>query len=259
MSLYKTNTRIIARLDIKGPNLIKGVRLEGLRIVGDPNFFAEKYYNSGADELIYMDSVASLYGRNPLGALIEKASRNIFIPITVGGGIRSVQDARDILRSGADKIAINTAAVKNPGLIRQLAESFGSQSIVASIEAKRTDKNGWEVYVEGGREKTGIDVIDWVKFCESEGAGELLVTSIDNEGTRRGFEVDLYQAISKTTSIPMIASGGFGKIDDATEVVEVGRVDAIAIADAVHYNRVSLGDVREGCRQAKLNVRNFVK
>lgn len=259
MSLHKTNTRIIARLDIKGPNLIKGVRLEGLRVVGDPNYFAEKYYKSGADELIYMDSVASLYGRNHLGALIEKASRNIFIPITVGGGIRSVQDARDILRSGADKVAINTAAVKNPGLIKKLAESFGSQSVVTSIEAKKIDENKWEVYIEGGREKTGIDVIDWVKFCESEGAGELLVTSIDNEGTKNGFEVDLYQTISKNTSIPMIASGGFGKVEHALAVVETGGADAIAIADAIHYNRVSLSDVREYCKTEKLNVRNFDK
>ena len=259
MSLYRTNTRIIARLDIKGPNLIKGVRLEGLRVVGEPNAFAEKYYKSGADELIYMDSVASLYGRNHLGALIEKASRNIFIPITVGGGIRSVEDARDILRSGADKVAINTAAVKNPNLINKLAESFGSQSIVSSIEAKRINENTWEVYVEGGREKTGIDVIDWVKFCESEGAGELLVTSIDNEGTRSGFEVDLYETISKNTSIPVIASGGFGRVEHALAAVEVGRVDSIAIADAFHYNRVSLGEVRQYCSDAKLNVRNFDK
>ena len=257
--MHKSNTRIIARLDIKGPNLIKGVRLEGLRVVGDPNFFAGKYYRSGADELIYMDSVASLYGRNHLGSLIEKASRNIFIPITVGGGIRSVEDARDILRLGADKIAVNTAAVKNPGLISQLAESFGSQSIVASIEAKKMEENSWEVYIEGGREKTGIDVIDWVKFCESEGAGELLVTSIDKEGTKTGFEIDLYKTISKNISIPMIASGGFGKVEHALDVVEAGRVDAIAIADAFHFNRVSLGEVREFCRKANLNVRNFDK
>ena len=255
--MVRANTRIIARLDIKGPNLIKGVRLEGLRVVGDPNLFAEKYYKSGADELIYMDSVASLYGRNHLGTLIEKASRNIFIPITVGGGIRSIEDARDILRSGADKVAVNTAAVRNPALIRKLAESFGSQSVVASIEAKKIEAKKWEVYIEGGRERTGIDVIDWIKFCESEGAGELLVTSIDREGTRNGFELDLYKAISRNTSIPMIASGGFGKIEHALEVVEEGSVDAIAIADAFHYNRVLLEDVRKYCRTAKFNVRYF--
>ena len=259
MNLHRTNTRIIARLDIKGPNLIKGVRLEGLRVVGDPNSFAENYYKAGADELIYMDSVASLYGRNHLGKLIESATRNIFIPITVGGGIRSVEDARDILRSGADKVAINTAAVRNPDLIKKLAENFGSQSIVVSIEAKKVDEHSWEVYIEGGRERTGIDVNDWVKFCQSEGAGELLVTSIDNEGTRRGFEVDLYKTISKNTIIPIIASGGFGKVEHALRVVEAGGVDAIAIADAVHYNRVSFGEVRDYCREAKLNVRNFDK
>jgi len=253
----RANTRIIARLDIKGPNLIKGVRLEGLRVVGDPDSFAEKYYKSGADELIYMDSVASLYGRNHLGALIEKASRNIFISITVGGGIRSIEDARDILRSGADKVAVNTAAVRNPALIRKLAESFGSQSVVASVEAKKIEAKKWEVYIEGGRERTGIDVIDWIKFCESEGAGELLVTSIDREGTRNGFELDLYKTISRNTSIPIIASGGFGKMEHAFEVVEEGSVDAIAIADAFHYNRVLLEDVRKYCRTAKLNVRYF--
>ncbi|MBD1171187.1 imidazole glycerol phosphate synthase cyclase subunit, partial [Pelagibacterales bacterium SAG-MED04] len=164
--------RIIPRLDIKGENLIKGIQLEGVRVIGNPNIFAKKYYNNGADELLYMDAVASLYGRNNLKELIKKAVKDVFIPITVGGGIRSIEDAYDILRSGADKIAINTAAVIRPNLIKELSNEFGSQSIVVSIEAKQQSKFDWEVYVESGREKTGIKVFDWIKKAESLGAGE---------------------------------------------------------------------------------------
>ncbi len=166
--------RLIARLDIKGPNLIKGVHLEGLRVIGSPNEFALKYYEQGADELIYMDSVASLYGRNHLGEIIKDAAKNIFIPMTVGGGIRSIEDATEILRSGADKVAINTAAVADPILITKLAQKFGSQCVVLSIEAKRKSSDSWEVLTENGRERSGLDVVEWAKQGSNYGAGEIL-------------------------------------------------------------------------------------
>jgi len=183
------NIRLIARLDIKGPNLIKGINLEGLRIIGSPNEYALRYYLQGADELIYMDCVASLYGRNHLSEIIKAAAHDIFVPITVGGGIRSVDDATKILRAGADKLAINTAAVATPGLITEISRRFGSQCMVLSIEAKQVGQDRWEVYTDNGRERTGLDVVEWAKLGVSMGAGEILLTSVDKEGTRKGFDV----------------------------------------------------------------------
>ena len=168
--------RIISRLDIKNQNLIKGINLEGLRVVGEPNKYALKYYNEGVDEIIFMDVVASLYGRNNLFDIISKASKDIFIPITVGGGIRSIDDAIKAFKSGADKVAVNTAAVENNNLINQLSEKFGSQSIVLSVEAKKIKQDYWEVFTNNGRQETGLNVIEWVKNCENRGAGEILLT-----------------------------------------------------------------------------------
>ena len=175
------NIRLIARLDIKGPNLIKGINLEGLRVIGSPNDFAIKYYKQGIDELIFMDCVATLYGRNHLAELIVKASKETFVPITVGGGIRSTDDVFEILRSGADKVAINTAAILNPNLILEVARCFGSQCMVLSIEAKKIGTNKWEAYTDNGREKTGLDVVSWAKQAVKLGVGEILLTSVDNE------------------------------------------------------------------------------
>ena len=193
--------RMIARLDIKGPNLIKGIHLEGLKIVGNPNEYATKYFNEGADELLLMDSVASYYGRNNLIDVIKKAAENVFIPITVGGGIRSKEDAHKILRNGADKVALNTAAVTNPNLINDLAKIFGSQCIVISIEAKKISNDKWEVFTQNGRNKTGLDVISWVKKVISLGAGEVLLTSIDKDGTK-GFDLDLIKEFQRFVSSP---------------------------------------------------------
>jgi len=226
-----------------------------LRIIGDPNSFAKKYYKEGADELLYMDSVASLYGRNNLRELIFKASKDVFIPITVGGGIRSVNDAKEILRSGADKVAINSAAIKNPKLILDLVNKFGSSTIVISIEAKQISKNKWEVYVEGGREKTGIDVIDWVHKTIKMGVGEILLTSVDREGTRKGYDINLTKLITDISSVPVIASGGMGKIDDIIDVVSEGKADAVSMADVIHYNRLSLKQIRETIIKNKINTR----
>ena len=194
------NVRLIARLDIKGASLIKGIQLEGLRVIGPPSEFANRYYQQGADELIFMDCVASLYGRNHLGGIIKSAVVDIFVPLTVGGGIRSVADASELLRCGADKVAVNTAAVSNPQLISDIAHRFGSQCMVLSIEARKIGLTSWEVLTDGGRERTGLDVVEWVRRAESLGAGEILLTSVDREGTRKGFDLALVKAVSDTFS-----------------------------------------------------------
>ena len=251
------NTRLIARLDIKGSNLIKGIRFEGLRVIGSPNEYALKYYNQGADELLYMDTVASLYGRNHLGEIIKEATKNIFIPITVGGGIRTIEDAREILRSGADKVAVNTAAVKNPNVISEIAREFGSQCMVVSIEAKKLQGDCWEVYTDNGREKTGLDVVEWAKACVNNGAGELLITSVDQEGTRKGFDIGLISAICTEVNVPVIASGGMGTPEHMVIAANSGGADAVAMADILHYQRASIGDIRAIAKAAGIGVRQY--
>lgn len=249
------NVRLIARLDIKGPNLIKGIHLEGLRVVGDPQEFARRYYEAGADELVYMDIVASLYGRNSLTEIAKRAAQDIFIPMTVGGGVRSVDDAKQLLRAGADKVAINTAAIARPELITEISRRFGSQCMVLSIEAKRVGENQWEAYTDNGRERTGLDVLDWArKGCEL-GAGEILLTSVDQEGTRRGFDVALTKAVAGSVPIPVIASGGMGAPEHLVQVVQEGKADAVAMADVLHYNRFSLAQIREAAQAAHIPVR----
>ena len=240
-----SNVRIIPRLDIKGPNLIKGIRLEGLRVIGDPHEYALRYYEAGADELIYMDIVASLYGRNNLSDIISRAANQVFIPITVGGGIRSVDDAKHILRSGADKVAINTAAIARPELITEVAHHFGSQAMVLSIEAKAVGDGRWEVYTDNGRERTGRDVLSWAVEAVSRGAGEILLTSVDREATRKGFEIELIRKVRDAVSVPVIASGGMGELQDFTKAVADGGADAVAMADILHYNRGTVGQIRE--------------
>ena len=247
--------RIIPRLDVKAPNLIKGVRLEGLRVIGDPQEYAVKYYKAGADELLYMDIVASLYDRNNLADIVEKASRDVFIPMTVGGGVRSVEDARTLLRAGADKVAINTAALKRPDLIREMAETFGAQCMVLSVEAKRTATGGWESYYDNGREHSGRDVIDWVREGAALGAGELLVTSVDQEGTRKGYDLDLVRAVTAAVDIPVIASGGMGSVGDVTALVAEAAPDAVSMADMLHYDRLSLPVMKRQLADAGLAVR----
>jgi len=252
-----TNLRLLARLDIKGPNLIKGIHLEGLRIIGSPNEFAKRYYFQGADELLYMDCVASLYGRNHLSEIIKVAAQDIFIPMTVGGGIRSIEDAMHILRSGADKVAINTAAVADPKIVSDIARRFGSQCMVISVEAKKIGEGCWEVYTHNGRERTGLNVLDWTKLCVSNGAGEVLLTSVDREGTRKGFDIELVKAVSSVVNVPVIASGGMGRPDDLLSVVGEGGADAVAMADILHYNRAEIGDIRMVAEKAGLGVRRY--
>jgi cyclase len=252
-----SNLRIIPRLDIKGKNLIKGVQLEGLRVMGDPQEFAIRYYEAGADELVYMDIVASLYGRNNLSDIIRRAADQVFIPITVGGGIRSVDDARHILRSGADKVAINTAAIARPELVSEVARHFGSQAMVLSIEAKQVAPGKWEAYTDNGRERTGLDVLQWVRRGVEMGAGEILLTSVDREGTRKGFDIDLIRQVSDAVPVPVIASGGMGSIENFLAAAQLGLADGISMADTLHYNRLQLGDIRAAALKAGLAVRQI--
>jgi len=248
--------RLIPRLDIKGKNLIKSVHLEGLRVIGDPREIASAYYQAGADELIYMDVVASLYERNSLKDIVEHTTRDIFVPITVGGGVRKVQDAKDLLRAGADKIAVNTAAVARPEFITEMAHTFGSQCMVLSIEGKRNQSGtGWEAYTDNGRERTGLDAVEWARRGAELGAGEVLITSIDREGTARGFDLELVSAISRAVRVPVIASGGMGTMAHLVDVVGQARPDAVAMAHVLHYGHMSLPEIRRGAAEAGLNVR----
>ena len=253
----ETALRLIARLDIKGANLIKGIHLEGLRVVGDPQIHAAKYYQDGADEIIYIDTVASLYGRNNLVDVVSRATEHVFVPITVGGGIRSVEDARTLLRAGADKVAINTAAIKEPKLISQLSDVWGSSTIVLSIEAKKTEDNKWEAYTDNGRERTGLDVAQWAETGAKLGAGEIFITSVDQEGTRKGFDCELVAEITKRVEIPVIASGGFGSLDHLSQLVKTAKPTGVAIADALHYNRYSFEQIRSFCLANGISTRNF--
>jgi len=250
------NVRIIARLDIKGPNLIKGVHLEGLRVIGDPQTYARRYYENGIDEILYMDIVASLYNRNSLAEIVSHTARNVFIPLTVGGGVRSVDDVRALLRAGADKVAVNTAAVRTPQLITEIARRFGSQCMVLGIEAKRSKSGEWEALTDNGREHTGLDAIEWAKRGVELGAGEILLTSVDQEGTRKGFDLALVRAVSTAVPIPVIASGGMGSTDDFIRVVRDGKADAVAIAGVLHYDRVSIQQVVNAAVNAGIGIRN---
>lgn len=232
------NIRIIPRLDIKGPNLVKGIHFEGLRVLGKPESFARYYYENGADELIYMDAVASLYGRNSLLDIVEKTAREIFIPLTVGGGLRSVDDIRAVLRAGADKVSLNTAAIANPELIRQASRAFGSSTIVVSIEAIRSPNGTYEAYVDYGRQRTNVNVFEWAERAVELGAGELMVTCINREGTGTGFDLELMRQVAEAVPVPVIAGGGAGKVKDVFDVIAQGKADAVALASILHYNYI---------------------
>lgn len=251
------NVRIIPRLDIKGPNLVKGVRFEGLRVLGKPEDFARRYYEHGADELIYMDVVASLYGRNSLLEIVERTSKEIFIPLTVGGGLRSVEDIRRVLRAGADKVSINTAALAQPGLIREACRAFGSSTIVVSIEAIRKADGTYEAYVDYGRQSTGVDAIEWARRAAELGAGELLVTSIEREGTGQGFDLELTRRIAESVPIPVIAAGGAGRVAHVREAIDEGRADAVCVASLLHYHYFTHTDYDERDFRGEGNVEHL--
>lgn len=231
--------RIIPRLDIKGPNLVKGIHLEGLRVLGKPEQYAHYYFNNGADELFFQDTVASLYDRNNLQDIISKTAKEIFIPITVGGGIRTIDDIKSVLRAGADKVAINTAAIKNPNFIKEASLSFGSSTIVVAIEAIKQQNGTYLAYTDNGREHTGIEVVNWAKQVVDLGAGEIVITSVDREGTGEGFDIELVKLISNAVSVPVIAHGGCSGPSDVVNAIKEGSADAITIASILHYETIN--------------------
>lgn len=238
--------RIIPRIEIKNNFVIKGINFEGLRKIGDPNIIGKKYYLDGADELLFMDVVASLYGRNNIFEIIKKITKNIFIPITIGGGIRSVEDIQQALNSGADKVAINSAAVKDPKFIKQAVSFFGSSTIVVSIETRKNRKNTWEVYTHNGRDETGINLKDWLKKIQQFKCGEILVTSIDNEGTKKGFDIDLLSFLEKEKiQTPLIFCGGCGSIEHIKKIKKILKKDAIAISSILHYNLSTIKEIKK--------------
>jgi cyclase len=235
--------RLIARLDIKNGIVIKGIHLEGQRRIGDPIILARKYYSQAVDEILLMDSVASLYGRNNLFDAISETCKTVFVPITVGGGIRSLEDVQQALSVGADKVAVNSALVNDPALTGRIASVYGSQCLVASIEAKRKN-DGWEVYINNGREPTGRDVLEWARELEQRGAGELLVTSVDQEGTQRGFDVELYAAVGAAVRIPIVASGGAGNLLHLQELAAGAELQGVAVASLLHYGKFSVPEIK---------------
>ncbi|MCK9491400.1 MAG: imidazole glycerol phosphate synthase cyclase subunit [Sulfurimonas sp.] len=247
--------RVTARIDVKNEFVIKGIHLEGLRKVGDPNLLAKKYYEEGIDEIIFMDAVAAYYDRNSLSHIIEKACKEVFIPITVGGGLRTIDDINQALKAGADKVAINTKAIQNPEFIAEASKIFGSQCIVASIVAKKINSNQWEAYIDNGREATGLDIVEWAKRLEGLGAGEIMLTSLDMEGTKKGFDTELYEAVQDVVSIPIIASGGMGNIKHAVELLSNYKIDAIATASVIHYNIDTIKNIKQAFIDNNIKVR----
>lgn len=236
--------RLIARLDIKNEFVIKGIHLEGLRKVGNPNDLAISYYEQGIDEIVFMDAVASLYDRNNLFHIIEAACRDVFVPIAVGGGLRTVDDVSKALAAGADKVVINTGAVRNIAMIEEVARRFGSQCIVGSIEAKRFD-NRWKAYVDNGREPTQHDVIEWARTLQEAGVGEIMLTSVDQEGTGRGFDVELVAQVNDAVTRPLIVSGGYGKPEHMKSMLSMVQPSAAAFASVLHYKRSRVEDIRK--------------
>ena len=239
--------RVIPRIEIKNNFVIKGINLEGLRKIGDPNILGKKYYKEGADELLFMDVVASLYVRNNIFEIIKKITKNIFIPITVGGGIRKIEDIQLALNSGADKVFINSAAVNNPNFLKEAVSVFGSSTIVVSIETRKNQKNFWEVYIHNGREETGINLKDWLKKIQLLNCGEILITSIDQEGTKKGFDLDLLKLInSRNCNLPIIFSGGYGKIEHYNQIKsDLDESDAISISSVLHYNLDNISNIKK--------------
>lgn len=251
------NIRLIPRLDIKGPNVVKGIHTEGLRVVGNPRELAQRYYEEGADEILYMDIVASLYQRNLDFELLKSVSDNIFIPFTVGGGVRTVHDINNALRAGADKVAINTYAIHHPEFLPEAVKKFGAQCIVLSVEAKKIREGKWEAYTDGGREKTGLDAIEWIRKGLDLGIGEIMITSIDHDGTKKGYELELVKAVTSFAPVPVIAHGGAGALEHIREAILGGQADAVAASSIFHYNLFSIGQLKKYLLEEKIKTRTL--
>ncbi|MBS3100764.1 imidazole glycerol phosphate synthase subunit HisF [Candidatus Woesearchaeota archaeon] len=246
--------RVIPCLDVKNGQVVKGKGFVNLKYAGNPVKLARKYYEDGADELVFLDIIASYEKRKTMIDLVEKVAKQIFIPFTVGGGISTIGDIRNLLKAGADKISINTATINNPNLIKEAAEKFGSQCIVVAIDAKKI-KNKWGVFVKGGRQSTGLDAIEWAKKVESFGAGEILLTSMNKDGTKEGYDLELTRKISESVNIPIIASGGAGSLESIAKVFKEGKADAALAASIFHYKKYSIKQVKRYLQKKGIEVR----
>ena len=249
-----SKVRLIARIDIKGENVIKGIQFDGLRKLGNPNEFAKKYYKDGIDEIFFMDAVASLYDRNGLYDIIDQACKEVFIPITVGGGIRTIEDIKMALDAGADKVAINTQAIKNPEFIKKASRMFGRQCIVGSIETKKRGEK-WEAYIDNGREKTGKDVEGWAAELEDLGVGEIMLTSVDRDGTQQGFDIELIKSMCGKVTVPLIISGGAGNLSHINDICKAACFDGLVIGSVLHYEKSDIFSIKNEMRQHNLRVR----
>ena len=247
--------RIIPCLDVRDGKVVKGVNFVGIREVGDPVECAIEYDRQGADEICFLDITATHEGRKTMTDVVRKTARHVFVPLTVGGGIRTVEDFREILRAGADKVSVNSAAVKNPQLIADAAKTFGSQCVVVAIDARRSQNGDFHVVVHGGRKDTGLDALEWAKRCQELGAGEILLTSMDTDGCRDGFDLELTQSVCDRVSIPVIASGGCGKLEHFSEVFEKTGADAALAASLFHFRELTVGQVKEHLREKNIPVR----
>lgn len=247
--------RIIPCLDVKDGRVVKGTNFVGLRDAGDPVELASVYDKEMADELIFLDITASCEERNTMVQVVEQTASQVFIPFTVGGGIRTVEDIRKMLKAGADKVSLNTAAIKNPDLIAEGAKRFGSQCIVLAVDARQAGQDKWEVYINGGRTPTGLDVLEWVKKGVSLGAGEILLTSMDKDGTKDGYDIPLTRAVSEAVNVPVIASGGAGKMEHFYEVLTEGKADAVLAASVFHFGQFTVGEVKAFLREKGVDVR----
>jgi imidazole glycerol-phosphate synthase subunit HisF len=246
--------RVIARIDINNESVVKGRCLEGLRKIGNPEEMSNRYYKNGIDEIIFLDAVASLYDRNSLISILRKASKNIFVPITIGGGIKTIKDIKDALSAGADKVAINSMAVKDISFIKKAVERFGSQAIVGSVVARK-NRNTWEAFIDNAKRRTKKNAIDWAIELESAGIGELMVTSIDNDGRGVGYDIDLVSNVSQAVKVPIIASGGAGSSQDIVDVCKQSECDAIAISSIIHYKTSTINAIKQMMLDNGLKVR----
>jgi cyclase len=247
--------RIIPCLDVTGGRVVKGTKFLNLRDAGDPVECALEYDRQGADELVFLDITASSDDRKTMVEVVERTAEKVFMPVTVGGGIRTVEDVRQMLRAGADKVSVNTAAIQNPDLVRAGSDQFGSQCIVVAIDAKFKSGGGWEVYTHGGRVPTGLDAIEWARKVVALGAGEILLTSMDADGTKAGYDIRLTRAISQAVKVPVIASGGAGSLEHLLEVLTLGHADAVLAASIFHFGQYKVEDVKKYLSERKIRVR----
>jgi len=247
--------RIIPCLDVKNGRVVKGVNFVDLVDAGDPVEIAAAYAGAGADELVYLDITASVEKRQAMLEIVAKTAEQVFIPLTVGGGIRKLPDISDLLKAGADKVSMNTSAVENPSLIRDASREFGAQCIITAIDAKKTAPGKWEVYTYGGRKATGLDVINWAKQCVELGSGEILLTSMDKDGTQSGFDIELTAAVSEAVTVPVIASGGAGELSHLKDALDEGKADAVLAASIFHFGKFSIAETKKYLRENGIPVR----